>query len=62
MSAYDDMSRDELLASLRMFAANWLAHDGCWFLAAEERFGIDSAIDPMKCRGPASRLQRRDAS
>lgn len=45
MSAYDDMSRDELLASLRMFAANWLAHDGCWFLAAEERFGIDSAID-----------------
>lgn len=45
MSAYDDMSRDDLLASLRMFAANWLAHDGCWFLAAEEQFGIDSAID-----------------
>jgi hypothetical protein len=45
MSVYDQMNRDDLLRALRMFAANWLAHDGCWFLAAEERFGLDSAID-----------------
>jgi len=38
------MSRDELLRALEMFAKNWLAHDGCWFLAAEESLGMDAAI------------------
>ncbi len=28
-----------------MFAKNWLAHDGCWFLAAEDRFGMEAAIE-----------------
>jgi hypothetical protein len=28
-----------------MFAKNWLAHDGCWFLAAEERLNMETAID-----------------
>jgi hypothetical protein len=28
-----------------MFAKNWLAHDGCWFLASEERLGMEAAID-----------------
>lgn len=45
MSAYDEMSREELLSALAMFAKNWLAHDGCWFLAAEERHGIETAMD-----------------
>ncbi len=44
MSAYDAMSREELLRALEMFAKNWLAHDGCWFLAAEARDGMDAAI------------------
>jgi hypothetical protein len=39
------MSRDELLEALKAFAKNWLAHDGCWFLAAEERLGQEAAID-----------------
>ncbi len=39
------MSREELLRALEMFAKNWLAHDGCWFLAAEERFGMEVAIE-----------------
>ncbi|MFB3917634.1 MAG: DUF6125 family protein [Terriglobales bacterium] len=39
------MSREELLRTLEMFAKNWLAHDGCWFLAAEERYGMDTAIE-----------------
>ncbi len=39
------MDRDQLLRALEMFAKNWLAHDGCWFLAAEKRFGMDTAID-----------------
>ncbi len=42
---FETMSREELLRALEMFAKNWLAHDGCWFLAAEERFGLQTAID-----------------
>lgn len=42
--SYETMSREELLAALGMFAKNWLAHDGCWFLAAERRHGLDEAM------------------
>ncbi len=45
MSAFDGMSREQLLKALEMFAKNWLAHDGCWFLAAEERLGMEAAIE-----------------
>jgi hypothetical protein len=45
MKTFETMGREELLRALGMFAKNWLAHDGCWFLAAEERFGIDTAIE-----------------
>ncbi len=45
MSAFDGMSREQLLKALEMFAKNWLAHDGCWFLAAEGRLGMQSAIE-----------------
>jgi hypothetical protein len=44
MNAYADMTRNELLRALEMFAKNWLAHDGCWFLAAEERFDMATAM------------------
>jgi len=39
------MSREDLLRALEMFAKNWLAHDGCWFLATEERLGMEAAIE-----------------
>jgi len=39
------LSREELEAWLTDAARNWLAHDGLWFLAAEERFGMQAAID-----------------
>lgn len=45
MKTFETMGREELLRALGMFAKNWLAHDGCWFLAAEERLGIDAAIE-----------------
>lgn len=45
MKTFDTMGRDELLSALAMFARNWLAHDGSWFLAAEERFGMEAAIE-----------------
>ena len=43
--AFASLNRAGLLQSLEVFASNWLAHDGCWFLAAEERFGMEAAID-----------------
>lgn len=45
MSVYHNMDRDQLLVALEGFAKNWLAHDGCWFLAAEERLGLEAAIE-----------------
>lgn len=43
-SYFETMSRKELLQALTMFAKNWLAHDGCWFLAAERHYGLDAAM------------------
>ncbi len=45
MPDFERMSREELVRMVEMFAKNWLAHDGCWFLAAEEKLGMDAAID-----------------
>ena len=45
LNAFNSMSREDLLRALEMFAKNWLAHDGCWFLVAEEHFGMETAID-----------------
>lgn len=44
MAGLDDLSREELIALLEVYAKNWLAHDGCWFLAVEEQFGLETAI------------------
>jgi len=45
MNSFDEMSREDLRKALEMFAKNWLAHDGCWFLAAEEQFGMPTAME-----------------
>lgn len=45
VSVYENMTREELLRALDMFAKSWLAHDGCWFLAAEDKLGIEKAIE-----------------
>jgi ubiquinone/menaquinone biosynthesis C-methylase UbiE len=44
-TAFERMGREDLLKALDVFAKNWLAHDGCWFLAAEDRYGQEAAID-----------------
>jgi hypothetical protein len=43
MKRIDDLDRDELLKLLRVYAQNWLAHDGCWFLGIEEELGHETA-------------------
>ena len=40
-----NLSREELLKLIDVYAKNWLAHDGCWFLAAEEKYGMAAAVE-----------------
>ncbi len=40
-----ELSREELLKLIEVYAKNWLAHDGCWFLAAEDNYGMDIAME-----------------
>lgn len=42
---FETLSKEELLKLLEVFAKNWLAHDGCWFLSIEENLGMDKAIE-----------------
>lgn len=45
MKEIQDMSKKELRELLVDAAKNWLAHDGLWFRAAEEKFGIETAME-----------------
>jgi hypothetical protein len=45
MVSFEDLPREDLIKIIRMYARNWLAHDGCWFLAAEEQYGLEKAIE-----------------
>lgn len=45
MENIERLSREELLKLIQVYAKNWLAHDGCWFLAVEEKYGMETAID-----------------
>ena len=40
-----ELSRDELFELTTIYAKNWLAHDGSWFLAVEEAAGMETAIN-----------------
>lgn len=40
-----ELAKEKLLELTKIYAKNWLAHGGCWFLAAEEKFGIETAIE-----------------
>lgn len=44
MKEIKDLSREELLDLLKDAALNWLSHDGLWFRAAEEAFGLEAAM------------------
>jgi hypothetical protein len=40
-----DLTKEELIELLKDAAKNWLAHDGLWFQAVENKCGIDAAIE-----------------
>ena len=44
MPEISELSREDLLKLLEIYAKNWAAHDGCWFLAAEEKYGLETAM------------------
>ncbi|MCU0646317.1 MAG: DUF6125 family protein, partial [bacterium] len=39
----DELSKEQLWGLLQDAAKNWLAHDGFWFLAAEQKFDLETA-------------------
>ncbi len=41
----NDLEREDLIKLVEVYAKNWLAHDGSWFLALEEAYGMDTAIE-----------------
>ncbi len=44
MEHLKDLPRETLLKIIDIHAKSWLAHDGSWFLAAEEQYGMEAAI------------------
>jgi len=40
-----DLSKEQLLELLQDAAKNWLAHDGLWFQAVENKYDLETAIE-----------------
>ena len=40
-----ELSKEDLIAIIVDDAKNWLAHDGLWFQAVEQQYGIETAIE-----------------
>ncbi len=45
MKEVKDFSREELFGLLEDASKNWLTHDGLWFRAVEDKFGIEAAME-----------------
>lgn len=43
MKRIEDLNAEELRNLLKVYAVNWLAHDGCWFQGIEKELGMDTA-------------------
>lgn len=55
-----NVPRETLEGMLVDFAKNWIAHDGLWFQAAEQAFGIDTAFvfRMVDCRVQSARERK----
>ncbi|MCK5569636.1 MAG: hypothetical protein KAJ15_07955 [Spirochaetes bacterium] len=40
----DNLTKEKLLDYIEILSKNWLAHDGCWFLAIEDDLGLEAAM------------------
>jgi hypothetical protein len=45
MKEISDCTKEDLRALLEDAAKNWLAHDGLWFRAIEDGYGLDAAME-----------------
>ena len=45
ISLLSNLSKEELIRIIVDDAKNWLAHDGLWVQAIEQRYGMDVAVD-----------------
>jgi len=45
MKDIKDLTKKEILGLLEDSSKNWLAHDGLWFRAVEDKFGLDMAME-----------------
>ena len=45
MKNIEDLTKQEIRELLIDASKNWLAHDGLWFRAVEEKFGIEAAME-----------------
>ncbi len=45
MKEAKDLPKKEILELLKDASKNWLAHDGLWFRAVEDKYGIDAAME-----------------
>jgi hypothetical protein len=41
----DSLPREKLLELCKIYAKNWIAHDGCWFQSIEKKRGMSEAIE-----------------
>ena len=39
-----ELSKEQLLELIELYAKNWLAHDGVWFQSIESKFGMAEAM------------------
>jgi hypothetical protein len=48
ISTPNDLNKKQLMEYVRDLSKRWLAHDGLWFLAVEQKYGMDAAIEMDK--------------
>lgn len=41
----DELTKEELLELVKLYAKNWFAHDSTWFLTIEEQYGLGAAMN-----------------
>lgn len=44
-SKIEELSKEQLLELVQMYAKNWLVMDGVWFQSVEQKFGMDEAME-----------------
>ena len=46
-----DLSKEELIAIIVDDAKNWLAHDGLWFQAVDQKYGMEKQMNTLSTLG-----------